>query len=367
MKKSLWIQSVRRNVYYWSRAVEGIILVFICIDLCYAALFGMTGQEASESIRQTGVMRLMLENARNYMIGMGLMMPMVIPASYGKNGIGLTISFGGKRSETVWGVQFMHLLVIVQVTLYVALLNLLLEGSWIWFPLYFAGMLTSAALGQLLLCAQLRFGTKGIVFTVLAITAAAITAIFLLAAGNGVSFLSAAVLLPVMNLFLGLSLVSAVSPEIRLDSLCAVFAKSVRWVLGLVVSIFCSLLTAQTMIASSADGAAVKAGKMLVGFVPVVGSAIGDAMAAVQGCLKLVKSGVGGFALVAALCLFLPVILQCLLWILCCTVCAAAGDLLGLSEISGVLRASGQVLQTLLAILISCLVILIVSGVLMMQ
>ena len=183
MKKSLWMQSVRRNVYYWGRAVEGIILVFICIDLCYAALFGMTGQEASESIRQTGVMRLVLGNARNYMIGMGLMMPMVIPGSYGKNGIGLTISFGGKRSETVCGVQFMHFLVIVQVTLYVALLNLLLEDSWIWFPLYFAGMIISAALGQLLLCAQLRFGTKGVVFTVLAITAAAITAIFLLAAG----------------------------------------------------------------------------------------------------------------------------------------------------------------------------------------
>ena len=77
----------------------------------------------------------------------------------------------------------MHLLVIVQVTLYVALLNLLLEGSWIWFPLYFAGMLTSAVLGQFLLCAQLRFGTKGVVFTVLAITAAAITAIFLLVTG----------------------------------------------------------------------------------------------------------------------------------------------------------------------------------------
>ncbi len=183
MKKSLWIQSVRRNVYYWSRAVEGIILVFICIDLCYAALFGMTGRETSESIRQTGALWVMLENARDYMIGMGLMMPLVIPASYGKNGIGLTISFGGKRSETVWGVQFMHLLVIVQVTLYVALLNLLLEGSWIWFPLYFAGMLISAALGQFLLCAQLRFNTKGVVFTVLAITVFAITAIFFLVAG----------------------------------------------------------------------------------------------------------------------------------------------------------------------------------------
>ena len=183
MKKSLWIQSVRRNVYYWSRAVEGIILVFICIDLCYAALFGMTGRETSESIRQTGALWVMLENARDYMIGMGLMMPLVIPASYGKNGIGLTISFGGKRSETVWGVQFMHLLVIGQVTLYVALLNLLLEGFWIWFPLYFVGMLISAALGQFLLCAQLRFNTKGVVFTVLAITVFAITAIFFLVAG----------------------------------------------------------------------------------------------------------------------------------------------------------------------------------------
>lgn len=191
--------------------------------------------------------------------------------------------------------------------------------------------------------------------------------VFLLAAGNGVSFLSAAVLMPVMNIFLGFSLVSAVSPEIRLTSLCTVFAKTVRWLLTLTVTIFTTLLSAQSMITASADGAAVKATKMLAGFVPVVGGVLGDAMGTVQGCVKLLKSGAGAFGLLAALCLFLPVLIRCLLWILCCTLCAAGGDLLGLKEISGVLRASSQVLQTLVAVVVSCGVIMIVAGVLLMQ
>ena len=191
--------------------------------------------------------------------------------------------------------------------------------------------------------------------------------IFLLAAGNAVSFLSSVVLLPVMNIFLGLSLASSVSPEIRLDSLCSAVAKTVRWVLVLVVTIFTGLLSAQSMISASADGAAVKAGKMLAGFVPVVGSLLGDAMGTVQSCVKLLKSGVGAFGLLAALCLFLPAVLRCLLWIACCTLCSAAGDLLGISEVTAVLRAASQVLQTLLAVAVSCAAVMLVAAVLVMQ
>lgn len=191
--------------------------------------------------------------------------------------------------------------------------------------------------------------------------------IFLLAAGNAVSFLSSVVLLPVMNIFLGLSLASSVSPEIRLDSLCSAVAKTVRWVLVLVVTIFTGLLSAQSMISASADGAAVKAGKMLAGFVPVVGGLLGDAMGTVQSCVKLLKSGVGAFGLLAALCLFLPAVLRCLLWIACCTLCSAAGDLLGISEVTAVLRAASQVLQTLLAVAVSCAAVMLVAAVLVMQ
>lgn len=191
--------------------------------------------------------------------------------------------------------------------------------------------------------------------------------VFLLAAGNGISLLSSVVLLPVMHIFLAFSLVSAVSPDIRLDSLCGVFAKTVRWVLVLAVTTFTSLLSAQSLISASADGASVKAAKLFAGFVPVVGNVLGDAMGTVQSCVRLLKSGVGAFGLLAALCIFLPVVAQCLLWIFCCTLCGAAGDLLGQSEITGLLKAASQVLQTLLAIVVSCGVVMLVSAVLIMQ
>ena len=191
--------------------------------------------------------------------------------------------------------------------------------------------------------------------------------VFLLAVGNGISLLSSVVLLPVMHIFLAFSLASAVSPDIRLDSLCGVFAKTVRWVLVLAVTIFTSLLSAQSLISASADGASVKAAKLFAGFVPVVGNVLGDAMGTVQSCVRLLKSGVGAFGLLAALCIFLPVVAQCLLWIFCCTLCGAAGDLLGQSEITGLLKAASQVLQTLLAIVVSCGVVMLVSAVLIMQ
>ena len=191
--------------------------------------------------------------------------------------------------------------------------------------------------------------------------------VFLLATGNGISLLSSVVLLPVMHIFLAFSLASAVSPDIRLDSLCGVFAKTVRWVLVLAVTIFTSLLSAQSLISASADGASVKAAKLFAGFVPVVGNVLGDAMGTVQSCVRLLKSGVGAFGLLAALCIFLPVVAQCLLWIFCCTLCGAAGDLLGQSEITGLLKAASQVLQTLLAIVVSCGVVMLVSAVLIMQ
>ena len=191
--------------------------------------------------------------------------------------------------------------------------------------------------------------------------------VFLLAVGNGISLLSSVVLLPVMHIFLAFSLVSSVSPDIRLDSLCGVFAKTVRWVLVLAVTIFTSLLSAQSLISASADGASVKAAKLFAGFVPVVGNVLGDAMGTVQSCVRLLKSGVGAFGLLAALCIFLPVVAQCLLWIFCCTLCGAAGDLLGQSEITGLLKAASQVLQTLLAIVVSCGVVMLVSAVLIMQ
>ena len=103
---------------------------------------------------------------------------------------------------------------------------------------------------------------------------------------------------------------------------------------------------------------------MVSSFVPVVGGALGDAVTTVQGCVKLLKSGVGAFALLAGAVIFLPVLLRCLLWILTCQICAGMGELFSLTELASVLRAAGKTMGILISVILCCLVVLTVSSVL---
>ena len=51
----------------------------------------------------------------------------------------------------------------------------------------------------------------------------------MLAVGQGVTRVFADVLLPLMNVFLGLSITAGISPEVRLKSLTAMLAKAAKW------------------------------------------------------------------------------------------------------------------------------------------
>ena len=191
--------------------------------------------------------------------------------------------------------------------------------------------------------------------------------LLMVAAGNAISLIAAGVLVPLLNIFLALSIVSAVSPTMNLSGICDMFSKAVKWLLTFCMTVFTGLLTLQTAVSSAADSAGAKTVKFVVSaFVPVVGSALGDAMASVQGCVRLLKSGVGAFGLLAAAAIFLPAIVECLLWMLTLTACSAVGGIFDLKEINSLLKASSGVVGIMLSILLSCLTILVVSSVLML-
>ena len=191
--------------------------------------------------------------------------------------------------------------------------------------------------------------------------------ILMLAAGNAVSALSAGFLVPMMNIFLALSVVSAVSPGIRLGGLCAVLNKAVKWVMGLCMTLFTSLITLHSIVSSSLDSTGSKAAKFVVSsFVPVVGNALGEALQTVTGCVKLLKSGVGAFGLLAGIFIFLPVVAECMLWILTLNLCSGIGQIFDLGEITSLLKASADVVSTMLAILLCSMMILIISTVVML-
>ncbi|WP_195983476.1 stage III sporulation protein AE [Clostridium sp. D33t1_170424_F3] len=191
--------------------------------------------------------------------------------------------------------------------------------------------------------------------------------LLMMAAGNVISIVSAGVLVPLLNIFLALSIVSAVSPGVNLGGICDAFHKVVKWILGLCMTVFTGLLTVHSIVASSLDGTAAKAAKFVVSsFVPVVGSALGEALQTVTGCVKMLKSGIGAFGLLAGAFIFLPVILQCILWMATLAACEGIGDIFELKEITSLLKAVSKALQIILAIVLCCMTILTVSTVIML-
>ena len=188
--------------------------------------------------------------------------------------------------------------------------------------------------------------------------------LLMLGTTNSISFLSAHFLAPCMNIFLGFSVVSAISPTLRLNTLCNTISKIVKWVLGFCMSVFTGLLTIQSLLGGSVDVTTNRTLRFVVSsFVPVVGSALGEALSTVQGCIKVLKGGVGAFGVLAVVFMFLPILIECLLWQMTLTVCAGIGDVFDLKEITSILNAASKVMSMMLAILLCTMAMMTISTV----
>lgn len=192
--------------------------------------------------------------------------------------------------------------------------------------------------------------------------------LLMLGTTNSISFLSAHFLAPCMNIFLGFSVVSAISPTLRLSTLCNTISKIVKWVLGFCMSVFTGLLTIQSLLGGSVDVTTNRTLRFVVSsFVPVVGSALGEALSTVQGCIKVLKGGVGAFGVLAVVFMFLPILIECLLWQMTLTVCAGIGDVFDLKEITSILNAAYKVMSMMLAILLCTMAMMTISTVVVLM
>lgn len=169
-------------------------------------------------------------------------------------------------------------------------------------------------------------------------------------------------LVPLMGIYLAFCVAGSVAPGIHIASVAKAVQQTVCWVLGLLVTVFVSLLSIQTLTASGSDQVLGKTAKFLLGsFVPVVGGALGDAFSAAQGYLRLLKTTVGAFGILAALFTFLPVFLQTFLWYLSASAASALGETLGVKQAAGLLKSAAATLGILIAVIFSFALLVIVS------
>lgn len=162
---------------------------------------------------------------------------------------------------------------------------------------------------------------------------------------------------PVCYVMVMSALCSSLSDGELLSGFTGAVKKLYAFIIAAVGVLLVFSLGAQTSIASAADTAAARGGKLLTQtLIPGVGGAVGDTLRTVAGSVQYVKSvvGMGGVALVGAL--TLPPLASLLLTRLAFLVTGALASMLGCKREARLLSEMGNVYATLLGALSICAV-----------
>ena len=124
-------------------------------------------------------------------------------------------------------------------------------------------------------------------------------------------------LLPILLISITLSIISNISDKVQINKLSKFLKSSIVWILGIILTIFVSLLSIEGTLSSSVDGLTSKTAKAAVSnFIPVVGKIMGDSVETVLGCTNILKNSVGivGVIIIIGISL-IPLIKISVLWI----------------------------------------------------
>ncbi|WP_407724635.1 stage III sporulation protein AE [Ruminococcus sp. JL13D9] len=184
-----------------------------------------------------------------------------------------------------------------------------------------------------------------------------------IAAGQGVAQTAQKIIVPFLNMFLGISISGGLSPGINLNGFTSFISKAFKWILAFVMTIFTSVLGIKQVLAGSLDNVSGRTVRFaLSSFVPVVGSALSEAYRTVSGSVSLLKSGLGVFVVIAVGVTFLPIIINCLLWSLSLKTGKAAAEVMGLNQSAVLLDGIGSVFSVLIAVLLCIAAVFIISA-----
>lgn len=184
------------------------------------------------------------------------------------------------------------------------------------------------------------------------LTASGFSAV-ILAAAEGVSSLCSFVIVPLTGMQLGLAVCGSTVPEFNSSSFVRVLSRISKWALTLATTVMLAVLGAQTLINGSADSVSAKTLKFIVGTtVPVIGNAVSEALMTVKGCVKLLGSSVAVYGILAVALIFLPLVIELLLWRIVLLVTASVGEMLSNNQAANLLRSVDSAVSVVLGVMI---------------
>lgn len=185
---------------------------------------------------------------------------------------------------------------------------------------------------------------------------------FLLTAAQVISQTVNAFLLPMITVYMALSVAGAVCDTINLNGMAQTAKKTILWVIGIMMTVFVGTMSLQGIVAGSADTLGMRTAKFIIGStVPVVGGAMSEAFNSLHACLGLLKSTLGVFGAVITIVIYLPAVINTALISLSLSFACFIGDIFGDKTTVGLTRAAASAMSVLLSILLISMALNIVS------
>ena len=156
--------------------------------------------------------------------------------------------------------------------------------------------------------------------------------------------LCAGTALPIAGICISFSAVNALAPGMGIGGLSSFFRKTYTTALSFVMTVFTTVMAAQSLLASKTDNLIGKAAKVAVGnMVPLVGSAIAGTLGTVAMSVEYIRAGVGVVGVVIIILLLIPTLLTLLVTKYVYSLASGMADILGcsaegrlISELSGI-------------------------------
>ncbi len=150
--------------------------------------------------------------------------------------------------------------------------------------------------------------------------------------------ISSVIILPTVSVLTVINVFSGLKTDVDAEALTKAVKKIITVFLSVSSTLFVGLVSLKGSLAVSADSLAVKGIKLLSGSViPIVGSALGDAVTSVLGSFSLIKSTLGVFGIIAVVLTVLPSVAELLAWYFSISLCSLLSSSFGNNSVRAIL------------------------------
>ena len=184
----------------------------------------------------------------------------------------------------------------------------------------------------------------------------------LLGASQVVELVGTHLVIPLMCGYLSVSIASSVSPILSKTTLAESIKKLSFWIMSFFTTVFLGILSIQTVINASADSLSIKTAKFVIGSsVPLAGTVLAEALTTVTASLGILKTTVAIYGVVACVVIFLPLLVELVLWRICFNITSIVSDVLSVSNISKLVKSVDMAVSVLCGIILLSMALFVIS------